>query len=74
MPHEKGQKKTTCCISSFNVLRLEFQHVVFAISTCCVCSFNVLKEMGAQFLFRLPFVCGKSLVEWSCSISYNDYV
>ena len=74
MPHEKGQKKTTCCISSFNVLSLRFQRVVSVVSTCCVCGFDALKEKGAQFLFCLPFDCGKSLVEWSLCISYNDYV
>ena len=81
MPHEKGQKRqrvasrvSTRCVCGFNVLSLRFQRVVFAVSTCCVCGFNVLKEMGAQFLLRLPFDCGKSLVEWSLCISYNDYV
>ena len=32
----------TRCEGKDNVLCLQFQRVVFAVTTCCVCSFNTL--------------------------------
>ena len=39
-----ASKKATGCVAGYNVLKLQNQRVVFAVSTCCVCRIDVLRK------------------------------
>ena len=48
----------TRCEGKDNVLCLQFQRVVFAVSTCCVCGFNVLCLRFQRVVSGVSTRCG----------------